>query len=425
MKKYNSLFLYYFSIIRSVIFLDRNNRINEGLKSKKKRLLDTLIVQEILKDKRLIKAFMEVPLEKFIPEKFLNIVKLYEDVPNLFYYDDQNPKSYRTISAPHMITIMLQGLNLTQNDDLLILGAKSGYIAALAHKLAPKGEIVILEANSEIARITIENLKQLKLDNKITIIIKNPLDGAPDLSPWQKILVTGAIEQSKIHPLLNQLDENGGVLFAPIGPEIVQIYTQILRQKDEFFGKKKLQVKFSPLITQIELDELELITDLDEFESNYAQSTTEDTVSSISKNINIKYISNILESISSEPKIKIESLDKQKQKLVLNFLMKIEAIITNLKKEENIDKSFLYLDDLEGILNELKKFKKSFELKTKRMQNILNQIRSLIIVRKELENTSSSDSKIIDKKIEIVNRQIEQINIFLELIKNDILKVRT
>ena len=425
MKKYNSLFLYYFSIIRSVIFLDRNYRINEGLKSKKKRLLDTLIVQEILKDKRLIKAFMEVPLEKFIPEKFLNIVKLYEDVPNLFYYDDQNPKSYRTISAPHMITIMLQGLNLTQNDDLLILGAKSGYIAALAHKLAPKGEIVILEANSEIARITIENLKQLKLDNKITIIIKNPLDGAPDLSPWQKILVTGAIEQSKIHPLLNQLDENGGVLFAPIGPEIVQIYTQILRQKDEFFGKKKLQVKFSPLITQIELDELELITDLDEFESNYAQSTTEDTVSSISKNINIKYISNILESISSEPKIKIESLDKQKQKLVLNFLMKIEAIITNLKKEENIDKSFLYLDDLEGILNELKKFKKSFELKTKRMQNILNQIRSLIIVRKELENTSSSDSKILDKKIEIVNRQIEQINIFLELIKNDILKVRT
>jgi len=425
MKKYNSLFLYYFSIIRSVIFLDRNNRINEGLKSKKKRLLDTLIVQEILKDKRLIKAFMEVPLEKFIPEKFLNIVKLYEDVPNLFYYDDQNPKSYRTISAPHMITIMLQGLNLTQNDDLLILGAKSGYIAALAHKLAPKGEIVILEANSEIARITIENLKQLKLDNKITIIIKNPLDGAPDLSPWQKILVTGAIEQSKIHPLLNQLDENGGVLFAPIGPEIVQIYTQILRQKDEFFGKKKLQVKFSPLITQIELDELELITDLDEFESNYAQSTTEDTVSSISKNINIKYISNILESISSEPKIKIESLDKQQQKLVLNFLMKIEAIITNLKKEENIDKSFLYLDNLEGILNELKKFKKSFELKTKRMQNILNQIRSLIIVRKELENTSSSDSKILDKKIEIVNRQIEQINIFLELIKNDILKVRT
>ena len=405
--------------------MDRNNRINEGLKSKKKRLLDTLILQEILKDKRLVKAFMDVPLEKFIPEKFLNIVKLYEDVPNLFYYDNQNPKSYRTISAPHMITIMLQGLNLTQNDDLLILGAKSGYIAALAHKLAPKGEIVILEANSEIARITVENLKQLKLDNKITIIIKNPLDGAPDLSPWQKILVTGAIEQSKIHPLLNQLDENGGVLFAPIGPEVVQTYTQILRQKNEFFGNKKLQVKFSKLITQIELDELELITDLDEFESNYDQSTIEDTLPSFSKKITIKYTSNILEDISSEPKIKIESLDKQQQKLVLNLLMKIEAIITNLKKEENIDKSFLYLDNLEGILNELKKFKKLFELKTKRMQNILNQIRSLIIVRKELENTSSSDSKIIDKKIEIVNRQIEQINIFLEIIKNDILKVRT
>ena len=69
--------------------MDRNDRAKEGLKSKKKRLLDSLILSDILKDKRLIKAFMEVPLERFIPEKFVNSVKLYEDVPNLFYYDNQ------------------------------------------------------------------------------------------------------------------------------------------------------------------------------------------------------------------------------------------------------------------------------------------------------------------------------------------------
>ncbi len=404
--------------------MDRNERNKEGLKSKKKRLLDSLILQEYLKDKRLIKAFMEVPLEKFIPEKFLNIVKLYEDVPNIFFLDDQNPKNYRTISAPHMITIMLQGLNLTQNDDLLILGAKSGYIAALAHKLAPKGEIIILEAKSDIAKITIQNLKKLNLDNNITMVVKNPLDGAPNLSPWQKILVTGAIEQSKIHPLLQQLDENGGMLFAPIGPESVQVYTQILRQKNEFYGSKKLQVKFSPLITQIELDELELITDLDEFEKNSVQSTIEDKPPSLLNRINIKYATNILEDIVPEQIVKKKEFNVQQQKLVLRELKIIETLIKNLKNEENIDKSLIFVDEIELKLNNLKNFKKIFELKIKRMQNILDQIRSLIIIRMEYEETEDQDSNVLEKKLEILNKFVGQINIFLEIIKGNMLKVK-
>ena len=158
---------------------------------KKKKLVKSLVINELLKDKRLIKAFYEVPLEKFIPEPYIQEAKIYEDYPNLFYF--QNRDNYRTISAPHMITIMLQGLALKTNDDLLILGAKSGYIAALAHKLAPKGEIIILEANSEVAKITSENLKKLNLHDNISVIVKNPLQGMPELSPWQKILVTGAI----------------------------------------------------------------------------------------------------------------------------------------------------------------------------------------------------------------------------------------
>ncbi|MEE9379085.1 MAG: hypothetical protein V3V33_13725 [Candidatus Lokiarchaeia archaeon] len=405
--------------------MDRNEKIKDKLKFKKKHLVDTLILNEILKDKRLIKAFMDVPLEQFIPEKFFKIVRLYEDVPNLFYYDEQNPNSYRTISAPSMISIMLQGLSLTEDDDLLILGAKSGYIVALAHKLAPKGEIIILEANSEIAKITSENLKRLKLDDHISIIVKNPLNGMPELSPWQKILVTGAIEQSKIHPLLNQLDENGGVLFAPIGPEFIQIYTQILRQNNEYFGHKKLQVKFSPLITQVELDEIELITDLDEYEIANDPIKVDDTLGQVPNRVQIKYTSDILEEVSSESHFKLESIDKEQQNLVITYLKSIELIIKDLKKEENIDRCFTYIESIETKLDDLKKYKKLYQIKIKRMQNILNQIRSYNIVRKELEKKSISDSEIIDKKIEIINEQIEKINIFLEILREDIHRVKT
>lgn len=372
-----------------------------------------------------MKAFMDVPLEQFIPEKFVNVVKLYEDVPNLFYYDEQNPNKYRTISAPHMITIMLQGLSLTEDDDLLILGAKSGYIATLAHKLAPKGEIIILEAHSEIAKLTSENLKRLKLDSNISIIVKNPLNGMPELSPWQKILVTGSIEQPKIHPLLNQLDDNGGVLFAPIGPEFVQMYTQILRQNNEYFGKKKLQVKFSPLITQVELDEIELITDLDDYEIIDDFNKVNSTLGQFPTRVQIKYTSDIVDNVTPESHFKIESIDKEQQKLVITYLKSMELTIKNLKKEYNIDKCFNYVEDVEIKLEDLKKFKKLFQIKIKRMQNILNQIRAFNIIRKELEKKKLSDDKILDKKVEIINKQIEQINNFLEILKEDISNVKT
>jgi protein-L-isoaspartate(D-aspartate) O-methyltransferase len=407
--------------------LDKNERIKENLKVKKKALLDELILSDLLKDKKLIKAFMDVPLENFIPDKLMNYVKLYEDKPNLFYYNEQNPNSYRTISAPHMITIMLQGLNLKDNDDLLILGAKSGYIAALAHKLAPKGEIVILEANSEIAKFTLENLKKLKLDQNISIVVKNPLRGMPELCPWQKILVTGSIEQSKIYSLLSQLDRDGGVLFAPIGEARSQTYTQILRQADEFYGKKQLSVNFSPLITQIELDELELITDLDEFEGRDCNDLTPEESQRVwnEQRIGIKYTTSIIDNTIWESSIKTKTLNIDDRDLVIELLEEITDIMNRLKLEENVSKYFKHIDTIDNILGTLKKYKRSFELKTKKLQNRLNQIRSFNIIRKELENKDMSDSSVLNQKVEIINQQILEINLTLELIQGEIKRIKT
>lgn len=402
--------------------MDRNERLKDRLKVKKKRLLDTLIYDEILKDKRLIKAFIDVPLEHFIPEKFMNIVKLYEDVPNLFYYDESNPRSYRTISAPHMIAIMLQGLNLEESDDLLILGAKSGYIAALAQKLAPKGEIIILEANSDIAKLTTENLKKLKLDNHVTIIVKNPLNGAPDLCPWHKILITGAIEQQKIYPLLNQLDKDGGVLFAPIGPSKLQTdhqrYTQILRQGEEFFGNKQLQVRFSPLITQLELDELELITDFEEFDIKDSPGSATDYERGLwDKKVAIKYTSKILENITLEEIVKKKSINKTERDLVVSYLESVTEIVKSLKLEEDNNIIFAKIDVIDNIFEKLRKYKRNFELKIKKMQSRLNQIRSYSILRKELENKNLSDPTILEQKASVINQQLFEINHLIEKVK--------
>ncbi|MFX0042525.1 MAG: protein-L-isoaspartate O-methyltransferase [Candidatus Hodarchaeota archaeon] len=395
--------------------MDKSVKINEN----KRILLDSLVKNEILKDKRLYKAFLEVPLENFIPKKFMPYAKLYYDVPNVFYYDESNPKSYRTISAPHMITIMLQGLALEPSDDLLILGAKSGYISALAQKLAPKGEIIVLEANSDIAKVTSENLERLKLKNNITVIVKNPLHGMPELSPWQKILVTGAIKQSRIHPLLKQLDPNDGVLYAPIGEDFVQFYTQILRMNEEFYGKRVLQVRFTPLITQLELNDLELVTDFEELEIGEEKSKTYQ-----SERIEIKYASKIFEEIQLQSDPEVIPVDIKQRDNVISHLEEIEINLKNLKKEGQIEECFSCVENIESNLEILKNYKKTFEIKLKKMQNILNQIRSYNIVRKDLENREVNDQSAIDKKIEIINRQISEINNLHEILRDEINRIK-
>jgi protein-L-isoaspartate(D-aspartate) O-methyltransferase len=372
----------------------------------------TLIDHDLLRDNRLKSAFFEVPLERFIPEPYIQDAKIYEDLPNLFYF--QNQDNYRTISAPHMITIMLQGLALETDDDLLILGAKSGYIAALAHKLAPKGEIIILEANSEVAKITSENLKNLNLNKNIKVIVKNPLLGMPELSPWQKILVTGSVTQNRIHGLLKQLDPKDGVLYAPIGRSYIQIYTQILRINEDYFGKRQLQVRFTPLMTQVELDELELITDFEQIEIKDDPDKVEETLSKIeekySKKIKITYDSKILDDIDLKASVVGVSINVRERDEAVAILEKIRTRLKLLKNEDELEKCFIYTDEIEAFVAKLIKFKRELYISVKKIQNSLNQIRTYNLIRKELSKKSLNESKALKKKIKILNVQIEEIN---------------
>lgn len=235
-------------------------------------LLSNLRKKDDLHDRRLIRAFNSVPLEKFIGKSVSN-ESLYKDKPKFFY---ESEITYRNISAPHMICIMLESLVLETNDDLLILGSKSGYIAALASCLSLNGEIFIIEANEDVARKTIDNLKRSNFYNRISVIHKNPLQGMPEGSPWQKILVTGQIEKKYLKNILNQLDPNEGMLFAPIGTEKSQKFTQIVREDKDFYENYIGNVIFGPLETEVTfiddsnqklVEEEDLIINEEEFES--------------------------------------------------------------------------------------------------------------------------------------------------------------
>jgi len=370
---------------------------NRRLFRSKIHLLFSLHFNGYLRDIRLFKAFLDVPLKDFIPNEIQNQVRFYDDAPVLFYLDKENPASLRTISAPHMISIMLQELLLNENDDLLILGAKSGYIAVLAHKLAPKGKIVILEANSKIAKITSENLNNQNLNGEIEVIVKNPLEGLPELSPWQKILVTGAIKQERISPLLQQLISAEGVLFAPIGENYLQTYTQIIRFGDEFYGKKFLKVRFTPLITQIELDELKLITDIDEFEAFGDIHKKDKTESANFKgNITVNYTSNILDEVRLEPHSKTQSYEINDKTIYDAIKEHMQYAINTKNKKESRE----YLEIINNSLEEIKK--------------LIDKL------KKDIKEKGIVDPRLADKKIKLIEKYQLEIKSVQSKLKKDL-----
>ena len=161
------------------------------------QLLFTLIYNGYLRDIRLVKAFLDVPLKKFIPNELHSHFKIYNDAPVLFYLNKVKPETLRTISAPHMISIMLQQLLLEEDDDLLILGAKSGYIAALAQKLAPQGKIVILEANQE---------KHIERIKKFATYINNNKDRIVNYEERKELglVFTSNLAESTVESLINR-----------------------------------------------------------------------------------------------------------------------------------------------------------------------------------------------------------------------------
>lgn len=372
---------------------------NRKLFRSKIQLLFTLYFNGYLRDIRLFKAFLDVPLKDFIPKEIQDQVRIYNDAPVLFYFNKERPDTLRTISAPHMISIMLQELILNENDDLLILGAKSGYIAALAHKLAPNGRIVIIEANPKIANMTLENLKKANLLEKVEVIVRNPLLGFGERYPWQKILVTGAIKEDRISTLLQQLDPNEGVLFAPIGEDLIQTYTQIIRYDEErFYGKKHLQVRFTPLMTQIELDELKLDINFEELDETIDQSGADEFIDiSYAKNISVNYESNILDEVRLEPYSKSQSYEIKPENIFYAFLQHKDQTINSASNKENLE----YLENIINSLEQIKTYNN--------------------FIRKEIEKRKTG-SPILDKKIKIIDKYQLEVNSVQTRIKKEMNK---
>jgi protein-L-isoaspartate(D-aspartate) O-methyltransferase len=150
-------------------------------------------------DPRVLAAMGEVARERFVPEGRLPLA----------YADALVPlKPGRDLNPPMALGRLLTQLAPREGEKALLVGAASGYAAALLDRLV--GSVVAVEEDPELAA----QAKAALADTGVTLVEGPLTKGSPEGAPYDFILIDGAVELVP-DALIGQL-RDGGRLAAAI-----------------------------------------------------------------------------------------------------------------------------------------------------------------------------------------------------------------
>ncbi|HII07848.1 MAG TPA: protein-L-isoaspartate(D-aspartate) O-methyltransferase [Methanotrichaceae archaeon] len=185
---------------------------------------------------RVVKAMERTPRELFVPDSIRHMA--YEDHP-LPIGESQ------TISAPHMVAIMCDVLDLREKMMVLDVGTGSGYHAAvMADLVGPEGHVYSIERIPELVVFAKRNLREAGIEN-VTVVEGDGSVGLPEHAPYDRINVAATAPKVP-EPLKEQL-KVGGKLVIPVGT-CYQELILVIRSDEGFELEHHGGVIFVPLI---------------------------------------------------------------------------------------------------------------------------------------------------------------------------------
>ena len=210
------------------------------------KLVDSLTKQGILRTPKVTSAMRAVPRIKF----------LSPDSQSYDAVDTPLPIGFgQTISAPHMVSIMNEALQLEVGQKILEVGAGSGWHAAtIAEIIAPKGtprsewgHVYTVEIVKGLAETARKNIMNAGYGDRVTIIMGDGSKGYPEKAPFDRMLVTAAAPEVP-KPLVDQLKLDG-ILLIPVGSyTMFQTLWKLTKENDGKLKQENLGgVAFVPL----------------------------------------------------------------------------------------------------------------------------------------------------------------------------------
>ncbi len=198
----------------------------------KNRLIEELRQHHI--SERVLDAMRRVPRHLFVPEREKR--NAYADYPLPIGWG-------QTISAPHMVAIMCDLLDIQEGMKILEVGAGSGYHAAVMAVLAGSGHVYTVETIEGLAAFARDNLKKAGIIN-VTVIVGDGSLGLPAFAPYDIISVACAAPDI-LDTLIEQM-KTGGKLIIPVGKHFQELY--LVTKTNGIKKDAKGGVVFVPLV---------------------------------------------------------------------------------------------------------------------------------------------------------------------------------
>ena len=169
------------------------------------RMVSEQIAARGIRDARVLDAMRQVPRHRFFP--LHNLERAYADAA-------QPIGEGQTISQPFIVALMTAALELRGGENVLEIGAGSGYQSALLARLCRR--VTAIERHASLAAGARRVLAELGVAN-VTIHTADGSHGWPENAPYDAILAAAVAPE--IPPALLPQLAPGGRLILPLGPE--------------------------------------------------------------------------------------------------------------------------------------------------------------------------------------------------------------
>jgi protein-L-isoaspartate(D-aspartate) O-methyltransferase len=214
--------------------------------------------QNILKSSAVERALLRIKREEFVWE---------DSSKDLAYLDEPLPlgDTDQTISAPHMVTIMLEDLKLAPGLRVLEIGTGTGYNACLIAVIVSEGArssnaliVTTVERNPRLAEAARRNIERAGLTFAIEVVEGDGSLGYPARSEaemYDRIVVTAGAPL--IPKYLEKQLKPEGILLVPVGKLPYQILIRITKKsrgsassgkRDDYKREELTPCMFVPLI---------------------------------------------------------------------------------------------------------------------------------------------------------------------------------
>ena len=162
----------------------------------RKIMLESQIRPNKVIDELVLSAFSETPRELFVQKSMRDIAYIDEDLPL---------SNGRYLMEPMVLARLVQSLELTLSDNVMIIGVGTGYSAAIISKMVTS--VIGIESRAPLIQKAESNLAQLDITN--TVLFKERLqDGYGKEAPYNAILIDGGVSCVP-NSILNQLAVDG------------------------------------------------------------------------------------------------------------------------------------------------------------------------------------------------------------------------